>query len=277
MIPLEIASFKLPLKPIYLMPIGDIQGGTDASDLDLLAENVARGMDNDAYFIGMGDYIDMGSPSNRKAWKASSFYDSIYTTMDEAVRAKEREIEKILAPTRGRWFGMLSGHHYWRYDTGATTDTNMCEAMQTIHLGDCAMVALRFQDSNKHAISCVIWAHHGAGSGTTMASPLNKLEKVIEWAEADIYLMGHQHKRVAANVPRFYVTAKNTLLAKERLVVCTGSYLKAYMQGSKSEGKAGGTYVEKAMMRPVTLGSPLIKISPVEYKGQLIIDFEVTT
>lgn len=267
----------MPLKPFAIMPIGDIQAGTEAADLDLLADNVARGMKAGAYFIGMADYIDMGSPSNRKLWKAANFYDSIYKTMDQAVEKVESAVADILAPTKGRWLGMLSGHHFWKYETGSTTDINLCQRLGARHLGDCAMVALRLQDDSRHAVSCVIWAHHGAGSGTSIAAPLTKIEKVIEWAEADLYLMGHQHKRVAANVPRFYITNKGKLLAKEKLVVCTGSYLKAYMQGSKEAGIAGGTYVEKAMMRPVTLGSPLIHAEPAWDDGQLVLNYSVLT
>lgn len=259
---MEVVSIKLPLNPFLICPLGDIQAGTPSSDLDLLDKCVTKALAAGAMFIGMGDYVDVGSPSNRKAWKASAFYDSIYFTMDEAVKKIEDDLYKILAPTKGKWLGMLSGHHFWQYETGNTTDTNLCQRLGAKHLGDSAMVVVRFQDKNKHAASCTIFAHHGAGSGTTLGAPLNKIERVIEWAEADLYLMGHQHKRVAANVPRFYVNSKDKLVARERLVVGTGSFLKGYMQGSEMGGRKQGTYVEKGMMRPVSLGNPLIMVYP---------------
>ena len=250
----------LKFEPITIMPLGDIQSGVASCDMDLLAENVQKGMEAGAYFIGMGDYIDCASPSNRAALKSARLYDTIYSTMDEAVGRQMRDLMEIIAPTKGRWFGMLTGHHVWEFQDGTTSDTRLCDELQTTHLGDAAMIKLHFADSKKE-LDCIIWAHHGEGSGTTVAAPLNKLEKVIEWAEADLYLMGHQHKRVAANVPRFYIV-EETLVARERVVVCTGSYLKGYMQGSKAGPRAGGTYVEKGMMRPVSLGSPMIRLIP---------------
>ena len=247
------------------MPLGDIQAGIESCDLELLARNVARGMDNGAYFIGMGDYLDVASPSNRVKLKSAGFYDSVHEMMDKQMHHEEELLMRILAPTVGRWFGMLEGHHTWEYQDGTTTDINLCRQLSTAFLGRCAMIRLRFADTHGHTVECVIWAHHGVGSGVTVAAPLTKLERVLEWAEADLYLMGHQHKRAAAATPRFYVVGNTdpAVIARERLLVGTGSYLKGYMKGSVSAGRPGGTYVENAMMRPVSLGSPMITITPV--------------
>lgn len=263
-------SPALKFEPITIMPISDIQSGVEACDLDLLAENIERGLKANAYFLGVGDYVDCASPSNRAAFKSAKLYDTIHSTMDEAVSDKIAELMEVLRPTRGKWLGLIQGHHQWDFQDGSSSDSRLAQELGTILLGDSAFIKLTFKDA-KGSLDCVIWAHHGQGSGNTIGAPLNKLEKVIEWAEADLYLLGHMHKRVAANVPRFYIVGE-TLIAKERVVVCCGSYLKAYMQGSMSGSRPGGTYVEKAMLRPVTLGSPLIHIVPTRkiINGQVV-------
>ena len=195
------------------------------------------------------------------------------------MREEEEKLLKILAPTKDRWFGMLTGHHWWQFEDGSTTDTNLCKALNTKHLGTCSIVRLQFKDESKHYNECLIYAHHGVGSGVGAGAPLRKLEQVMVWAEADLYLMGHQHKRVGAHQPRFYLTEGRDpiLIAREKCLVGTGSYLKGYMQGSKRGGVAAGGYVETAMMTPVSLGSPLIQITPrrVQKSDHEVRDLEI--
>ena len=274
---------RLPWEPIKLMPLGDIQSGVDSCDLDLLAKRIDRGVREGALFIGMGDYLDVASPSSRAKLKAGGFYDSVWETLDDAMLHHESDLMRILEPTIGRWLGLLEGHHTYEYQNGSTTDINLCRQLGTDFLGSCSMIRLRFDDGNRHSVDCVIWAHHGVGAGVSAAAPVVKLERVVEWADADLYLMGHQHKRAAAAIPRFYMVGnKNpTVVARERLLVGTGSYLKGYMKGSVSGGRKGGTYVEKAMMRPVSLGSPLITIIPtrvvIDGHDTTLIEFEALT
>lgn len=266
-VPQTITKLVLPWEQINIMPIGDVQAGTPACDLDLLERNIEEGLKADAYFVGMGDYLDTASPSNRAAWKQMNKYDSFELMMDEKMLEEEDKLFKVLAPTKGKWLGLLTGHHYWKFMDGTTTDTHLCTRLGTKHLGDCSMFRLQFQkpEIQKDSISCVIWAHHGDGAGASIGAPLAKLERVMQWAEADIYLMGHQHKLVSAPIPRFYLTPKGNLFARQKRLVATGSYLKGYIQG-------GTTYVEKKLLTPVSLGSPLIHITPVrrEKHGETI-------
>ena len=45
------------------MPLGDLQAGIAECDIDLLARKVNKALNLGAYFIGMGDYLDVASPS----------------------------------------------------------------------------------------------------------------------------------------------------------------------------------------------------------------------
>ena len=83
-----LAGRKLPFRETVIIPIGDLQlhldseGGTGPCDFDRFKEVIEWGVENDAYYIGMGDFVDFASPSNRAKMQASiaggDFYDSTF-------------------------------------------------------------------------------------------------------------------------------------------------------------------------------------------------------
>ncbi len=271
---MQLVDVEIGVSELVLCPLGDIQSGTPASDLDLLSRIVDDALKQNAYFIGMGDYVDVASPSNRKAWSHMQHYDSFEDAMDNHMREEEKAVMEILRPTKGRWFGLLQGHHFWQFQDGTSTDQHLAEQLDTEHLGQCAMVRAWFPNNQMFTT----WAHHGQGGGATLGSPLTKMEKIAGWADADLILMGHHHKIMPADMPRMSVMGERgnpVLVERKRKLVCTGSYLKGYMQGSSKGGRPTGTYVEEAMLSPVSLGSPIIRITPVAHHGVQTFDIQV--
>ena len=121
-------TWKVDAKnPIVIMPIGDAQVGVEAADVNRLKRHVGWGVNTQsAMFLGMGDYVDMASPSNRKTLKSAGLYD----TVTEALEAKaNNDIELFLGAVKGsegRWLGLLQGHHYMEMADGTTSDTHIC-------------------------------------------------------------------------------------------------------------------------------------------------------
>ena len=268
----SVTKKPLPFQEHVIMPLGDIQIQQDrnAVDWSLLKNTVQWGVDHNAYWIGMGDYIDMESPSNRRALMNSGVYDSVMDALDAKAEELEEELKEILKPTVGRWLGLLEGHHYHPHQDGTTTDTRLAQYLKAPFLGTCAYVNLSIELPNKKGKrDIVIWCHHGRGGGSLIGSPLNKLEHVVKGFDADIYLMGHTHKVGAAPVNRVYpyfYAGKGTLHHKKLYLVSTGSFLKGYVEGHKKNGRAGGLYPEDSMMNPLALGSARIYLRP-EYKN----------
>ena len=254
----------MPKETVTLMPIGDAQVGADASDLKRLRTHVDWGFHTKhALFLGMGDYVDMASPSNRRILKSAGLYD----TVTEALQAKATEdIKTFLGATwdsKGSWLGLLQGHHYMDMADGTTSDTHIAEALRAPFLGDCALVRIIFdkhKDVDGLPVKADIWCHHGRGGGASVAAPINYLEKIARGFDADIYLMGHQHKKIAAPIDELYYTRGGHMLHHTKMLACTGSFLRGYLDTSYSEGRAGGTYVEKGMMTPVSLGGIVIEL-----------------
>ena len=107
--PSTVKSYWLPFEEARILPIGDIQYQPgEASDTRRLARYLSWGLEHKAMFLGMGDYVDVASPSNRKLLSAvrGSIYDSVRKMMDEKVGQQIDELCDILQDTRGKWNGL---------------------------------------------------------------------------------------------------------------------------------------------------------------------------
>lgn len=262
----------LPWEEQLIIPIGDIQlqPNRDAVDLKRLKETIQFGVDHNAWFIGMGDYADLESPSNRKMLESTGFYDSVRDALDLKAEEIEEELQDLLKPTVGRWLGLLEGHHYHVHQDGTTTDTRLAQFLKAPYLGTCAYINLTFQSAARHVNPQVnIWLHHGRAGGKLLSTPINQLEHVIKGFDADIYLIGHHHKSVAARHSRVYPVfgpKMGTLDHRDSYLICCGSYLKGFVESHKRNGRPGGMYAEAGMMNPLSLGGVKIWLRP-KYEG----------
>ena len=267
--PRNAASFDLDgKKPLIIMPFADIQYGAQGCNKELLKEFVEKGMDLGAWFLSLGDTVDVASPGQRARLASLNLYDSTREFMDDQADKNVKGAMGILGPTKGHWLGMLRGHHYWPYSDGTTSDTRLANALNAKFLGDCAAILIRLglgRPGHRHYRTCKIWTHHGMGGGQTAGAPLNRLEHVLKVFTADIYLMAHQHKLAATKVPQvdYEIVGKNRIRMtnRDRILACVGSFLKGYEHGSTDpSGNPAGSYVEKGMLTPTTLGCPTIYI-----------------
>ena len=272
---MQLLQYKIDVEtlhgePFVVAPLGDIQW--DGTYESTSVRSVQRHIDNvlikQGKFIGMGDYTDFASPSNRQRLAQATLYDTAQNVIDHAgMHLIETLLTEMLAPTIGHWIGMLEGHHFLQLQTGYTTDQLLCELMKTTFIGTSAYIGLQFV-SGKRPIGMVnIWCHHGVGSGYSMAAPLQKLEKVAGSWDAHIYLMGHQTKRAGAPIPKLYPEwdrrgINHKLRHIDRYIVGTGGFSRAYQEGSKQGNIPRGGYVEKAMLTPIVIGAPIIYIDP---------------
>jgi hypothetical protein len=267
-----------------IIPIGDIQldprmpGRKRRSNVRRVKELVEWGVERGAYWHGMGDYVDVASPSNRDAIEGGRFYDTVRDALERASIELLEELIELFAPTAGRWLGVHKGHHLWKFEErpsfmgegpGGTTDTFFAEKMQARYLGDQALTLVRMDPLSGHHKqgTAKLWSWHGTGSGQTAAAPLSKIEKVSGGINADVYLMGHYHRRAAVPKPFLDIIGGErggdpTLVHRDRWFVSTGSFLRSYLQGSREGGIAAGSYVEQAGMTPAGLGAMGVWLRP---------------
>lgn len=270
---MELVKHVLKVKngqEIYVSPICDLQytgpGGAFADGMfkSYIAEARAR----DAFYVGLGDYVDMMSPSNREKFEKAGMYD---TTKDFVLSKIAETVDELYAEyligTTGKWLGLVHGHHWAPVTREENTDQRLARHLRTQYLGTSAIIRLDFvsDDSSERRGSVTLWLHHGRGNGKA-AAPINALQNVASSWDADVYMIGHMTKLASAAINRVYpvdgADGALSLAHRKQLLVGCGGWSKAYMAGHKADGAPGGCYVEQAMLSPTALGGTFIKIQP---------------
>jgi hypothetical protein len=249
---------------VILAPIGDLQYGAAGADLDKFKRHIDWCYEHHAYMLGMGDFVDVASPSGQKKIVFADFYESILTVLSEDARRNIEVLMSILRGTEELWLGLHEGHHFWNFGTDYagnryTTDSVLADMLGCPFLDWSAITTLSFEGSDMVA---KIHSTHGNASSTTMYGPLGKLEKRSEsYPEVDIFLEGHCARK--AGYPRDPLIERDgQVKAVRRIFALTGGFCKGYLMDST-------TYVEKAQMQPLNLGAPLIFIRPIDAEGRL--------
>lgn len=287
------ASKTLPMEETIIMPISDVQYGVAACDVDRFKRHIQWGVDHGAYYLGLGDYVDFASPSNRsllgRAIAGGELYDTVTHALENQAEETLDELEDILAPTIGRWLGLTTGHHGWQFQDGTNTDMRLAGYLQAPYLGDCGIVNIQFaltpemKQNHRTRPSFSIWAHHGRGSGQLQSAPLNKLERMAAaWDGVDVFLMAHHHKKVSTKLQRvrpvFGRNGRHKLVHRNVILAATGGFLKGYMAGNTDGGgRPAGTYVEKGMLTPVALGGTVLWARPRhDHDGYATVDLDIS-
>jgi hypothetical protein len=197
----ETHYYEIPFKkydePIYLIPFGDIHRTSplcaEESWLEFL--EWARGKRN-AHFLGMGDYDDLASTSERTLLRNDKLHESTTSTLESLYKKHTDKLIKEISFMKGKLIGLIEGNHYAEFQTGITTTQRMCDALDCKYLGVSATSVLSFKStvSPKKRKTIAIFAHHGLGASGLIGGSMNKVQQMARQVEADIYLMGHDHK-----------------------------------------------------------------------------------
>jgi len=268
-----ITAKNLPMEDTYIYPVGDVQLGAPGFHKSTFQRYIAEGMERNAWFIGMGDYVDVASPSNRKRWHDAEPYDNFRMMVEDAAQRHEEEFFELVKGTESRWLGLHEGHHFFDFEDGTTTDIRLAKRLKAPFIGTVAYTILSFKRSTNASRRFVIWSTHGYGGGGKMAASINKLENLLVGQEGvDLFLIGHYHRQVMAKAARIRPTGKPPYHITHRnvMLVTTGGFLRGYLEGSRQYGRAQGDYVEKALMNPVALGGSPVKIEFVWRDGDYI-------
>jgi hypothetical protein len=244
---------------VTICPLGDIQWAGDREDIayDHLQEHIAWCLSQpNPLFVGMGDYIDFASPSNREALAQARTYDTAKKVIAGATNALVDDVfEKVLKPTAGRWLGLVEGHHHFRTKEGEHSDAYLARKLRTRFLEEMGVVNLKFG----RAGSLNIVVFHGEGQSVFPWGPLVKLYRIAPNFNAALFLMGHQTKKAVGEFDfidaEFPEDAKPYLAHKTRHLVGTGGWGKGYIDGRP-------TYVSRNLYNPVALGQPIVHVRP---------------
>jgi predicted phosphodiesterase len=258
-----IHEYTIPVKelnkPIYLYPLGDIHKFAPLHSAERWEETLSKARDRggDAYLIGMGDYLDFMSSSERSAYIKSEFHDSSVQRIERMVDEDTRAFASDLSFFDNRIIGLIGGNHDFTFARGENSTQTLCRLLNTKYLGVVACIRLKFAYEN-HVAHIDVYAHHGKGAARLLGGSLNRLCQVAESFDCDLFLMGHDHKDPAGKNPRMKLSeavGNLALVERTQLFVRTGSFLRGYIDGEAS-------YVADAAMNPSYIGATEVSFIP---------------
>jgi len=248
-------------EPIYLFPFGDVHRSSDNCNKTKWLEFLDWAKHKErAYFLGMGDYDDLASASERIILGSKGLHESTKDTIQGLYEINTKRFQKEIEFMNGRLIGLLEGNHYGEFESGFTTTQYLAQLMKVKYLGVSSFIRLRFfkKDNKRKYANIDIWAHHGKGAARMVGGSLNKVQNMIEAANADIYLMGHDHKKSCGYVSTLELSHGKGALKlrnKKKLIGRTGSFLKGYVPEKVS-------YVADMALNPTDLGVLKIELTP---------------
>ncbi len=260
---MKVTRVEIDAPEVAIVPFGDAQVGVPAFDLKAAEEFLAEAPKG-ALHIGMGDYVDGVSPSNRKLLRAmradERLYDIVWSMLDSAAYAHYLEARTLMSKSRGPWLGLVEGHHYWVFGTkgevedqavaGKTTDEALATDLDAEFYGHSAIIDIVYGDGIERRIRVV----HGETGAATETGAINSMKKEL-WTDADVILQGHTHRKFAVpTTPRVgsLGDSESGWQQKETWLISTGSFLRGYMKDHE-------TYVEKKNLPPTHLGGVQFK------------------
>lgn len=251
----------LKTNSVHIYPICDTQiGAPGGADLHGFRKWVKEARaDPLARFVGVGDYVDGLSPSNRKnllaAFVKGDLYDTAREMLNDSAIRQVQHFQKLIGGTEGKWDAVAAGHHFWEWTADGhvyNTDMMIADLVGAPYTpeGESAVITYKFRNGQTFRL----WMRHGENGGGSFAGPINQLEKMMRAFTADAYLIGHHHKLVGARAVKLSERPGHPteLLATDSVLVCAGSWMRGYMPGMS-------TYAEAAMMVPLATGAPVIR------------------
>lgn len=242
----KILSNEIKVKgindPITLWLFGDIHRDTRNCDVDRwkwFLKRAKEGMNDNTYFIGMGDYHDFASTREKRYLETDGIHESTRHMLDEVAEKHNRELAEEMSFMKGRLLGLVEGNHSWRFENGKTSTEDLAERLGTVDMGWLCHFTL-IVHSGGHNINQAIHMVlcHGKAGGKTAGITLNQVADLKPlFPIADIYAMGHDHQRGAwpssCLIP---VLGRNVwrIKQKRQLLCRSGSFLKGYQDNSIS-------------------------------------------
>jgi hypothetical protein len=245
--------------PIYLIPFGDVHRDSPMCNVEKWHEFLDWAKKKKrCLFLGMGDYNDLASTSERALLGNKLLHESTQETLENLYKRKTDEFAKEIKFMQGNLIGMIEGNHYAGLSNGTTSTQRICDALNTKYLGVMSIIRLSFNYCGR-ITSIDIVAHHGRGAGRMLGSSLNGVQKMAETVHGNIYLQGDDHRKLVGMTTKLEIESDKkggiSLLHKKQLFLRTGSFLNGHENNRAS-------YIVDANLNPTDLGVVKIELTP---------------
>ena len=267
-------------------PISDTHLGATECDEAALRALVQKIKDDPlARWSHGGDIGDLITPKDKR-FQAGNVAERYQSKMHRIPDATIEHAVEIFKPIADKcWFLGVGNHESSLaayYDRGIGAEIHAELGLKDRYLGYRGFCNVQFvydrtveSGYKGHANSrpLLIDHHHGWQAGRLYGAFHVQAERELGYSNADIIVKGHSHKRQAQKFNSWVVGNSNTVYprAQERLVVCTGTFMRSIKEASNRTDVISDvqddTYAERKGYRPQDpLGPPLIQIAPVSFE-----------
>lgn len=251
---------------------GDEHIGSPESDEGLQERVVKRILDDDkCYWVTTGDnceFIQRNDPRFEDGMVPSWF---TFEMLPDPVRHQIARYGEIYSPIKEKCLANVIGNHEFAIMKHNIRDvyTDIGDALslpEERRLGTHGFLRLRFISYGKVFWRVVIYMHHATTAGRTKSAIVNQLERLPQGFHADVYCVGHAHKKVAFD-DEYAAMDPSTgrAVLRKRYYSATGSYVRGVSD------RRNGTYAERALLYPQGLGPVELKFYPNRKEIRMII------
>jgi hypothetical protein len=245
--------------------------GSKNADEDLQIKVVKRiKEDPQCWWFNTGDtceFIQRNDP-RFETGNVPSWFD--FKMMSDPVRHQIRRFVDIHKPVSDRCVGSVFGNHEFalmKYNSrNVYSDLwDEMELPEERKLGINGFIRLKFMYLDKVYWKQDIYLHHGSASGRMKASAVTELEKLPMGVKADIYCIGHSHKKIAFSDEYSAMdSVTNRVVRRMRYYSSGGSYVKGISENED------GVWAERVGLYPQAVGPVEIKIYPNRKEVKLL-------
>lgn len=242
----------------YLIPIGDLHLGDrnfskEGKEKLLGYLKWVKERPNARIFL-VGDLFNVSGRNTKTNPKEDAYYEDGENEFTKAV--------ELFKPYADQIIGAIDGNHEARTmdDYGISLTQLFCRELKIPYCKWSAVVRFKVGKrkdkgaGNRYKQNYFGYFHHTTGSGGTIGSKLNRVTKLRDVVEGcDFYCGGHNHQLAVAPQDVFYPSMQGGIMKRRIWFVDCGSYL-----------DYNDSYAEKAMLAPVKLGSPRIRLDGEE-------------
>ena len=241
----------------------DAHVGAFNTDEELM-ENVVKRIRDDpnCYWWDTGDTCELITLSDPRfeAGQVPAWFN--FEMLRDPVKAQTQRFADIFSPIKDKCLATVSGNHEHTIKKYHERDvyneiwdkTGVTEAHR---LGLAGFLRLRFTSGDKVIWRVTVFLHHGTAGGATKSAIVRQLEGLPKAYNADIYCMGHAHKKVAFSDKRVSMDDNTGRVVSSKVFYsAAGSYMIGVVDGED------GHYNERRALYPQDSGPVELRIYP---------------
>jgi len=273
-----------PGKSCWLVPFNDVHLNTEECDKERFLRYIEWGVDrleddDEIVGIGLGDYNDFLSPSERASVVAAKggygLHETSLQQIDKWLKEITLDFAKVMEPWKGHIVMLLEGHHYMCYSgvakdkalRGMSSTEHLCQELGAIFGGQLGVITLDFGDGCKLRVV----ATHGYGGARTPGARVIKRVRMNEVVRGDLYLMAHDNTKMAISDNVLDEDSNGKYISRKRTYCGTGSFQRAY-----PDNEPHGGYVEQIMLPPSDLGATITQVRKEKRNGVWRLDWHTS-